>query len=76
MKPSRTEVLDHIAAHFGIPRAEVLAMFKTPTHPADMRDTFAACAIPGLVRVPHYSRSDVAGVAYQIADAMLQERAK
>jgi len=75
--PTRLEVLDHVAAHFGMPRTAVLELFKTPTHPAAMRDELAAFAMQGILANPTtqgVSHATVAIAAYQQADAMLGAR--
>lgn len=44
-----------------------------------LRDRFAMTVLTGLILLPDYQRaseSDIAGVAYKQADAMLAERAK
>lgn len=74
--PTRTEVLDHVAAHFGMPRIAVLELFKTPTHPSDMRDSFALAAIAGTRAANVNDADHIADRAYVMADAMLKARVK
>lgn len=74
--PTRTEVLDHVAAHFGMSRIAVLELFKTPTHPYDMRDSFALAAIAGTRAANPNDAALIANRAYMLADAMLAARVK
>ena len=77
-EPTRTEILDHVSAHFGISRIRVLEIFKTPTHPAEMKDTFAALAMQGMIAKGEFvgNPQGLSHCSYLIADQMLVERAK
>lgn len=81
-KPTIREALDHLREHFGLSMTEVLELVRTPVNPKDMRDEFAAHALCGLMAdlpKPMYRlnwQENVAQSAYQLADAMLAERAK
>lgn len=73
MKPTQVEILRQAAEHFGLPIGEVAQILKVPTHPAGMRDEFAAFAMQAHAGLPP---RDAAANAYRYADAMLAERIK
>lgn len=77
-KPTQLAMIRHLSEHFGLPFTEVAAIMKVPTHPADMRDTFAALAMPSLLRDPEMDMGgdNIARQSYYYADAMLAERTK
>jgi len=70
---SKSEVIDHLAEHFGLTLAEVLAVLNSPNHPSGLRDDFAKAALPGCVEKFRYPEN-AAEEAYKIADAMLAAR--
>lgn len=75
--PTRTEVLDHVSAHFGMPRIAVLELFKTPTHPADMRDNAAIMALQGLLACgKSIGITGDVQTAFAYADKFMEERTK
>jgi hypothetical protein len=79
MSPTKREVIQHIREHYGLSFQDVTSILNSPTHPAGMRDEFAARAVQGLLASPVQPQSGpdmYARDAYKIADAMLQERVK
>lgn len=73
MKPNNLQMISHIAHHFGMPLSEVATVLKVPTHPASMRDEFAARAATGVFVSP-WDVKTIAARAYAVADAMLAAR--
>jgi hypothetical protein len=82
--PSKTEVIEHLREHYGLSLAQVVRIMNSPTHPHELRDTFAGQALQGLLADPKpFVEEDgktlaesYAEVAYVYADAMLAERVK
>lgn len=75
--PTTHEVIAHVAEHYNLPLASVLKVFRTPTHPATMRDDFAGRAMAALITNPAsgaFTYETRARIAYLQADGMLQER--
>jgi hypothetical protein len=74
-KPTIHEVVDHVRNHFGLTLAEAIDVMKTPTHPAGLRDKFAAKAMQMLFDDWSLAKDyNLCTRAYRTADAMLDAR--
>ena len=78
-RPTQREIIEHVREHFGISAIDVLSIMKTPTHPKELRDEFAAKAMQVDYKLTKnysepYWRIGVSLDAYKMADAMLKAR--
>ena len=78
--PTRVEILQVVRDHFELSMDAAIAALGDPPHPRGLRDDFAAAALPAVLdqKDVHDGRThgNAAWIAYQIADTMLEERAK
>lgn len=86
MKPDAKAMREHLSEHYGLTMGQLHDLLRTPVHPADMRDEFAAQILPvafmgamsELTSAPHMADELImfnwAKRAYQMADAALVAR--
>jgi hypothetical protein len=86
MRVTRKEALEFLREHYGLTLDKVMKLVNTHDvlHPQTLRDDFAKSALTGIISTSTgpYFRQDkllaelIARNAYEIADAMLEERLK
>jgi hypothetical protein len=75
--PTIREAIEHLREHYHLTMAEVLALVRTPLHPAALRDEFAGRAMQGLLAAgweANYTNTLLTIRAYEVADDMLAAR--
>lgn len=70
------DVFKCVQANMGLNLEQFKQIVKTPTHPASMRDEFAAFALQGILAKGGITYIAAVQHSYEVADLMLEERVK